>query len=95
MAVIHISEEEAARDMPTILAQVKAGGQVHIADGDRTIAIIQPPPEELPRKSLSEAIRWAEEQNLQILLDEEFENDMYQVICNHEHEAGLRNPWED
>jgi len=94
MAIIHVTEAEAARDLSEILAKVRAGEEVHIAEGDRTIAIVQPPPITAAPKTLSEAIRWAEKENLPILLDDRFTDDLEQVICNHEHE-GFRNLWED
>jgi antitoxin (DNA-binding transcriptional repressor) of toxin-antitoxin stability system len=94
MAVIHISEAEAARDLRGVLARVRAGEEVHIAEGDTTIAIVQAPPLDTPRKTLSGAIQWADEQDLQILLDDRFGDDLEQVICNHEHES-LGTRWED
>ena len=93
MAIIHVSEAEAARDLSGILAKVRAGEEVHIAQGDKTIAILQPPPAIAP-KTLSEAIRWAEREDLPVLLDDKFTDDLEQVICNHENE-GFRNLWED
>ena len=93
MAVIHISEAEAALDLSGLLAKVRTGEEVHIGDGKKTIAIVHPRPDG-PRKTLSEAIRWAEEQDLQILLDDKFGDDLEQVICNHEHES-MGTIWEE
>ena len=94
MAIIHVSEAEAARDLPGLLVRVRSGEHIHIDREGQTIAIVQPAPLNMPEKTLSAAIRWAEEQNSPLLLDDEFARDLEQVICNHEHE-GLRNPWED
>jgi antitoxin (DNA-binding transcriptional repressor) of toxin-antitoxin stability system len=94
MAVIHVTEEEAAVKLPHLLARVRAGEELHIGDGKNVFAIVQPPRHHGQRKTLSEAIRWAEEQDLQILLDDNFGDDLEQVICNHEHESmGMK--WED
>jgi antitoxin (DNA-binding transcriptional repressor) of toxin-antitoxin stability system len=93
MAVIHITEEEAVRDLAGLLAKVREGMQVHIADHEGAIAILQPPTAPA-RKTLSGALRWAKEQNADVLLDGEFEKDLDAVICNHEHDA-VRYLWED
>ena len=77
-----------------MLAKVKAGEEIHIGDGKNTIAIVQPPRKDVARKTLSEAIRWAEEQDLQLLLDDKFSDDLEQVICNHEHES-IGTIWEE
>ncbi len=95
MAVIHVTEAEAARDLPSLLAKVRAGEDVKIDLGEATIAILREMPESTDHKTLSKAIEWADEQNLQLLLDDKFAEDLDQVICNHEHEAGNRTLWED
>lgn len=89
MAIIHISEAEAARDLPGLLAKVRAGQEVHIATNASTITLIT----ELKKKTLSEAIRLAEERDEDVTLDDQFSSDLDIVITNHEHEAGSRNPW--
>ena len=91
MAVIHISEAEAARDLPSLLAKVRAGERVHIATSAATITLVPEP----RKKTLSEAIRLAEERDEQITLDDQFSSDLDAVITNHEHEAGSRSPWEE
>jgi antitoxin (DNA-binding transcriptional repressor) of toxin-antitoxin stability system len=89
VAVIHISEAEAARDLPALLAKVRSGEEVHIATNASTIALTAEP----RKKSLSEAIRLAEERDEDVTLDDQFSNDLDAVIKNHEHEAGSRDPW--
>jgi antitoxin (DNA-binding transcriptional repressor) of toxin-antitoxin stability system len=89
MAVIHISEAEAARDLPALLAKVRAGEEIRIATNTSTIALTA----EARRKTLSEAIRLAEERDEDITLDDQFSTDLDAVVMNHEHEAGSRDPW--
>jgi len=89
MAVIHISEAEAARDLSAVLEKVRAGEEVRIATNTSTIALITEP----KRKTLSEAIRLAEERDEDVTLDDQFTNDLDAVITNHEHEAGSHDPW--
>jgi antitoxin (DNA-binding transcriptional repressor) of toxin-antitoxin stability system len=91
MAVIHISEAEALRDLSRLMAKVHAGVEVRI-EGDAGVVAMVPVSEK--RKTLSEAIRLAEERNDNVTLDDQFSHDLEIVICNHEHE-GLRNPWEE
>ena len=43
MAVLYISEAEAVRDFPSLLAQVRAGTEVVIENEDSTVAVITPP----------------------------------------------------
>ncbi len=43
MAVIHISEEEAARDLPAVLAKVRAGEHVQIDGEDDVIELAARP----------------------------------------------------
>lgn len=91
MAVIHITEAEAARDFAGIMARVRAGEEVRIGND---ISILQAHKTDKPKKTLSEAIRLAEERQSTVTLDDQFARDLEIVISNHEHE-GIRNPWED
>jgi antitoxin (DNA-binding transcriptional repressor) of toxin-antitoxin stability system len=54
MAVIHISEAEAARDFAGVPARVRDGAEIVIESNDRPVAVIKAP--ELPRRSASESI---------------------------------------
>ena len=89
MAVIHISEAEAVRDFARLMEKVHAGVEVRIEGGAGTVAMVPLPAK---RKTLSEAIRLAEERNDDVTLDDQFSHDLAIVIGNHEHEA-LRDPW--
>jgi antitoxin (DNA-binding transcriptional repressor) of toxin-antitoxin stability system len=92
MAVIEISETEAARDLADLLAKAHAGEDVRIRGRTGTVAVV--PVVEERKKTLSEAIRLAERRNDNVTLDDQFSRDLETVICNHEHEA-IRNLWEE
>ncbi len=60
MAVIHISGAEAARDLPALLARVRAGEEVVIDDGSAPPVMLRVAEQPKGRK-LSESLRLAEE----------------------------------
>ena len=92
MAVIHIPEAEAARSFADLLAQVRSGKEIHIESGSSTIAMHRIRNANGREKTLSEAIRLAEERQSSVTLDDQFSRDLETVISNHEHE-GIRDPW--
>lgn len=47
MPVLHISQADAIRDFASVLAQVRAGSEVVIQDGNTTVALLRPPSIEL------------------------------------------------
>ncbi len=93
MAILHVSEAEAARDLTALLNQLSCGTEIRIDRGDQTIAILQPPSAIPVRKTLSEAIRHAEERNSPVTLDDQWGADLEAVIKQHEKDV-LFNPWE-
>ncbi len=92
MAVIHISERDAERDFAGLLAKVRAGEEVLIDGESAVVAITRIPRGSASRKTLSEAIRRAEERNNDVTLDDQFGRDLEIIISNHQHE-GIRDPW--
>jgi hypothetical protein len=94
MAVIHISESEATRDLPSLVEMARSGKEVRIESGSEVISISRLRPAEEPRKTLSEAIRLAKERNVDVLLDDQFERDMDSVIRDHDN-SGTYDPWRD
>jgi antitoxin (DNA-binding transcriptional repressor) of toxin-antitoxin stability system len=42
MAVIHISEADAARDFPGLMAHVRAGAEIVIESDTRAVAVVRP-----------------------------------------------------
>jgi len=84
MAVIHISESEAARDFASLLAQVRAGAEVVIESGHHAVAVVRPAdPGRGPGRLLSESITSAEARGSTATLDAEFASDMEAAIASH------------
>lgn len=88
MAVIHISEAEAARDLTGIMLRVNAGDEVIIDNGKMAVAMV---PMSFPsRRSVSECIALAknheEETGEAPVLDADFGADVEEIVRN-------RKPW--
>jgi antitoxin (DNA-binding transcriptional repressor) of toxin-antitoxin stability system len=84
MAVIHISEAEAARDFASVLAQVRAGAEVVIESDARPVAIVRPAiARRSPGRLLSESIASAEARGSTATLDGAFARDLEAVIASH------------
>lgn len=85
--VIHISEAEAARDFPGILARVRAGADI-VIDGHEPIMVVRIEP--VRGRTLSESIALAkkhdEESGESPGLDPDFASDLEEIIKN-------RKPW--
>jgi prevent-host-death family protein len=94
MAVIHISEAEAARDFAGVLARVRDGVEVVIESNDRPVAVIKST--ELPRRTISESIAlgeaYARELGYQPVMDEEFAADLEEIIRNRK--PADRSAWD-
>lgn len=88
MASIHISETDAARDLPSLLAQVRAGAEIIIESDARPVAVLRAA--EQPRRSISEAIALAkkheEETGDAPVLDPDFAADVEEIVKD-------RKPW--
>ena len=82
MAVIHISEAEAARDFAAVMAHVRAGAEVIIENGSSTVAVVRPPVDSNLRL-LSESLRLARERGSTATLDGGFAADLEAVIQSH------------
>lgn len=84
MAVIYISEAEAARDFPRLLARVRAGAEVIIENGTYPAAVLRPAFP--PRRSISESIARAEARSKELgykpVMDTDFAADMEEIIHN-------------
>jgi antitoxin (DNA-binding transcriptional repressor) of toxin-antitoxin stability system len=88
MAVIHISEDEAARNFAALLARVRAGAEIVIESGTLPVAVIHTP---VPlRRSISECIALArkheEETGEAPVLDPDFAAEVEEIVNN-------RRPW--
>jgi antitoxin (DNA-binding transcriptional repressor) of toxin-antitoxin stability system len=90
MAVIHISEAEAARDFAGLMARVRAGAEVVIESDSRAVAVLRPAGDEFRPRLLSESIalakKHAEELGYEPRMDPEFADDLEKIIKN-------RKPW--
>ncbi|HEV2646790.1 MAG TPA: hypothetical protein VGU46_10535 [Acidobacteriaceae bacterium] len=84
MAVIHISEAEAARDFAGLMARVRAGAEVVIEDGSLAVAVLHAAAP--PRRSISESIALAEARSKELgckpTMDAEYAADMEEIIRN-------------
>jgi antitoxin (DNA-binding transcriptional repressor) of toxin-antitoxin stability system len=93
MAVIHISEAEAARDFARLMVRVRAGEKVIIEENTSPIAILQPATAANPHvRLLSESLRLAKEHGSTATLDGDFARDLEAVINSHP--EPLSNPWD-
>lgn len=91
MAVIHISEAEAARDLPGLLAKVRAGKEIRITSGSETFAIFSD--EETKPRLASDIIAALERDGSTVIPDSGFAVDVEDGIRSHEQER-LIDPWE-
>lgn len=82
MAVIHISEADAARDFASLMARVREGSEVVIENGARAVAIVRPA-DIRPGRLLSESIATAEARDSKVTLDKDFGRDLKDIIDNH------------
>jgi antitoxin (DNA-binding transcriptional repressor) of toxin-antitoxin stability system len=88
MAPIHISEADAARDLPSLLARVRAGAEIVIESEKYPPAVLRAA--DPPRRSISACIELAkkheEETGEAPVLDADFAADVEEIIRN-------RQPW--
>jgi antitoxin (DNA-binding transcriptional repressor) of toxin-antitoxin stability system len=92
MAVIHISETEAAKDFAGLIAKVREGAEVIIEDGATPVAVLHAPVAREHVRPLYESLRIARERGSTVTLDGDFGRDLEAVIKSHP--EALRNPWE-
>lgn len=88
MAVIHISEADAARDFAGLMARVRAGAEIVIESGTYPAAVLRAAVP--PRRSISECIALAkkheEETGEAPVLDPDFAADVEEIVAS-------RKPW--
>ena len=84
MAVIHISEAEAARTFTTLLAQVRAGDEVIIEDGTKPTAVLHAatPHTRSISDSIARAEAYAKEIGHAPVMDAEFASDLEEIVRN-------------
>jgi antitoxin (DNA-binding transcriptional repressor) of toxin-antitoxin stability system len=76
--VVHLSEAEAIRDIAAILQRVERGAEVVVEKDQRPVAVIQPVPR--AGRLLSECIALAETHGSTVTLDEDFSQDLEEII---------------
>lgn len=82
MAVIHISEADAARDFAGLLARVRTGTEVVIVSDEHPVAVIRSAVPPSVRR-LSESLMLAREHASTVTLDVGFANDLEAAINSH------------
>jgi antitoxin (DNA-binding transcriptional repressor) of toxin-antitoxin stability system len=80
MAVIHISESEAARDFAGLMARVRAGAEVVIEDGATPVAVVRTAAP--VRRSIEECIALLPADSA-ATIDEDFAQDVAAAIAEH------------
>ena len=94
MAVIHISEAEAARDLAGVLNRVAAGEEIQIDKDASSFKIVSVGEQQKDKpRLLSEILAAMKLHPYEGVLDDQFGNDVEEGIRLHEHES-LRDPWE-
>ena len=80
MAVIHISEADAARDFAGLMARVRAGADIVIENGNLPVAVLHAPAP--PRRSIEECIALLPADST-ATIDEDFASDVAAAIAAH------------
>ncbi|HEY3975116.1 MAG TPA: hypothetical protein VGM18_19070 [Candidatus Sulfotelmatobacter sp.] len=80
--VIHISEEEAARNFADVLARVRAGAEI-VIDGHEPVVVSVRPAKPEPGRLLTESIALAEAHGSTVTLDGDFASDLEAIIDSH------------
>jgi antitoxin (DNA-binding transcriptional repressor) of toxin-antitoxin stability system len=82
MAVVHISEAEAARDFGEVMARVRAGERVIIEADHAAVAVVEPAAR-IEVRRLSESLRLARERGHETALDAGFGRDVEGAVSGH------------
>lgn len=80
-SVIHISEEEAAKDFATLLVRVRAGAEFVIERDSQPVAVVHPAKPSV--RLLSESLCLAREHGSTATLDADFAKDVEAAIESH------------
>lgn len=78
--VIHVSEADAASDLRSLLARVRAGAEVIIENGSSPVAILHSPAP--PRRSIAECIALLPAES-PFVADESFARDVEAAAASH------------
>ena len=80
MAMIHISETEAARDFGGLIARVRTGAEIVIEKDNLPVAVLHSPAP--PRRSIEECIALLPEDS-RAVIDEDFARDVEAAVACH------------
>jgi antitoxin (DNA-binding transcriptional repressor) of toxin-antitoxin stability system len=78
---IRVSEAEAASDLRSLLARVRAGAEVVIERNAEAVAVLRPAAPNI--RLLSESLRLATERGSNATLDDTFGRDLETVVSSH------------
>lgn len=79
--IVHLTSDEAIRDIADILERIERGAEVIVAKDHRPVALIQPAPRR--GRLLSECIALAEAHGSKVTLDENFGKDLEEIVQSH------------
>ncbi len=78
---VHLSPEDAIRDIAAILKRVEQGAEIVIERDQHPVAVIQPPLQS--GRFLVECVALAEAHGSAVTLDENFGSDLEMIIDSH------------
>jgi antitoxin (DNA-binding transcriptional repressor) of toxin-antitoxin stability system len=85
IATVHMSEAEMARDLHAVLDKVRRGVEIVIEQDRRPVAVIRA--QHRSGRPIAEILREAKQRNSAVTLDEDFGNDLEQIVAAHQ------QPW--
>ena len=92
MMTVRITEDELARDVRAVLERVQQGGEVIIERADhRPVAVISSP--HRTGRPISDILREAKQRNSTVTLDDEFGEDLNEIIVSHQ-KPGIPPSWD-
>ena len=91
MGTVYIPETEAARDLPSLLARVRAGEEI-VIEKEASPAVVLRVAQERPLRRLSESLRLAKEHGSTVTLDGGFARDLEAAVNSHP--EPLANLWD-
>ena len=92
MAVIHITEAEAAKDFISVMDRVRAGDEVRIETQSQSYTVVPAPTRYTKPRLVSEILADLERLGSTAKLPHGFAKDVEDGIRSHEHET-LLDPW--
>ncbi len=82
MATIHMTEAELVKNITAVLAKVREGTEVFIEQDHRTVAVLKPT--QPSGRPILDILADAKQRNSTVTLDDDFGNDLEEIIANHQ-----------